>query len=142
MDEKKMAYSLGEDVTPTSIYIEAENNATILLIEEGAFIPFKTEYCIEIGTDEQKSITIHLLQGFSKNANENRRLASLTVENTSSDLKAVKQVVLTFELDKNGILHFSSVNKEVKTFISKMYGGLTLNEIGEMKRQERIRQKS
>lgn len=87
--------------------------------------------------DNQSAVTIHVLQGERKRANDNKSLGQFNLDGIQPAPRGMPQVEVTFDIDADGILHVSAKDKnsgkEQKITI-KASSGLNEDEIAKMVR--------
>ena len=104
------------DVTPLSLGIETLGGVTSVLIDKNTTIPTKKTQVFSTADDNQTAVTIHVVQGERKQANQNKSLGR-------------------FDLDANGILNVSAKDKATgkeQSIVIKASSGLTDEEIERM----------
>lgn len=102
------------DVTPLSLGIEVENNATSVLIPKNSKIPTSKTQKYTTAQDGQTEVTVRVVQGERYKASENKHLGHLTLTNIPSKFKRGEpQINVSFNIDSNGILKVEA--EEVST---------------------------
>ncbi|RCW45401.1 MULTISPECIES: molecular chaperone DnaK [unclassified Halanaerobium] len=123
------------DVTPLSLGIETLGGVFTKLIERNTTIPTSKSKIFSTATDNQTSVDIHVLQGERKMAKDNKTLGRFQLTDIPPAPRGVPQIEVTFDIDKNGIVHVSAKDKgtgnEQKITI-KSTSGLSEEEIEEM----------
>ena len=82
------------------------------MIEANANIPTAYSQIFTTVTDNQSTVSIHILQGESEIAGSNRSLARFELVDIPSAPKGVPQIEVTFEIDTNGIVKVSAVDQQ------------------------------
>lgn len=100
------------DVTPLSLGIETQGGLVYRMIEKNANIPTSFSQTFTTVTDNQTTVSIHVLQGESEISANNRSLAKFDLVDIPSAPKGVSQIEVTFEIDTNGIVKVSAVDKQ------------------------------
>jgi molecular chaperone DnaK len=101
------------DVTPLSLGVETKGDHFTKIIERNSTIPTKKSMRFTTITDNQQTVTIHVLQGEREMASENKSLGTFNLVGIPMAPKGVPQIDVTFEIDANGIVKVSA--KDVKT---------------------------
>merc|ERR1711881_837573 len=89
-----------------------------------------------MGADNQPSVEIHVLQGERPMANDNKTIGRFNLEGIPPAQRGVPQIEVTFDIDANGILNVSAVDKGTgkheKITINNEKGRLSKDEIEKM----------
>ena len=99
------------DVTPLSLGIETLGGICTKLIERNTTIPTKKSQIFSTATDNQTSVEIHVLQGEREFAKDNKTLGRFSLVGTAPAPRGVPQIEVTFDIDANGIVSVSAVDK-------------------------------
>lgn len=99
------------DVTPLSLGIETLGGICTKLIERNTTIPTKKSQIFSTATDNQTSVEIHVLQGEREFAKDNKTLGRLSLVGIAPAPRGVPQIEVTFDIDANGIVSVSAVDK-------------------------------
>lgn len=117
------------DVTPLSLGIETLGGVSTKLIERNTTIPTKKSEIFSTAADGQTSVEIHVLQGERELAKGNRTLARFHLEGIPPAPRGIPQVEVIFDIDANGIVHVSAVDKATgKKQDVRIESGSTLTE--------------
>lgn len=125
------------DVTPLSLGIETLGGVLTKLIERNTTIPTRKSQVFSTAADNQTSVEVHVLQGEREFARDNRTLGRFSLDGIPPAPRGIPQVEVTFDIDANGIVNVSAVdkatNKEQKIVITAS-SGLSKEEIDKMTR--------
>jgi molecular chaperone DnaK len=124
------------DVTPLSLGIETMGGIFTKLIESNTTIPAKRSETFSTAVDNQPSVEIHVLQGERAMAKDNRTIGRFHLDGLPPSMRGVPQIEVTFDIDANGIINVSAVDKATKKQQSiriESSSGLSKEEIEKMK---------
>ena len=117
------------DVTPLSLGIETLGGVTTKIIEKGTTIPVKKSQIFSTAEDNQPAVTIHVVQGEREFAKDNKSLGMFELSGIAPAPRGVPQIEVTFDIDANGILTVSAVDKATgKSQEIKITGSSGLSE--------------
>ena len=117
------------DVTPLSLGIETLGGVMTKLIEKNTTIPVKKSQVFSTAQDNQPAVTIHILQGEREFANDNRPLGRFELTGIAPAPRGVPQVEVMFDIDANGIVNVSAMDKGTnKKQEIRITGGSGLSE--------------
>ncbi|WP_315599200.1 molecular chaperone DnaK [Porphyromonas endodontalis] len=124
------------DVTPLSLGLETLGGVMTHLIEANTTIPTRKSQVFSTAADNQSSVEIHVLQGERSMAKDNKSIGRFNLDGITPAPRGVPQIEVTFDIDANGILNVSAVDKatgkEQKIRIEAS-SGLSEEEINRMK---------
>lgn len=124
------------DVTPLSLGIETLGGVMTKLIEANTTIPTKKAETFSTAADNQTTVEIHVLQGERPMANQNKSIGRFHLEGIPPSPRGIPQVEVTFDIDSNGILNVSALDKatnKAQNIRIEASSGLTDDEIQKMK---------
>lgn len=99
------------DVTPLTLGIETLGAVRTPLIDRNTTIPTSKSQIFSTAADNQTSVEINVLQGERPMAADNKSLGKFILTGIPPAPRGVPQVVVTFDLDANGILNVSAKDK-------------------------------
>ena len=99
------------DVTPLSLGIDTLGGVMTKIIEKGTTIPVKKSQIFSTATNNQPAVTIIVGQGEREFTKDNKNLGMFELGDIPAAPKGVPQIEVTFNIDANGILTVSSVDK-------------------------------
>ena len=126
------------DVTPLSLGIETMGNVFTKLIDANTTIPTKKSQVFSTAVDNQPSVEIHVLQGERAMAADNNTIGRFHLDGLPPAQRGVPQVEVTFDIDANGIIKVSALDKgtnkshEIRIEASS---GLSEEEIAKMRQE-------
>ena len=123
------------DVTPLSLGIETLGGVFTKLIERNTTIPTRKSEVFSTAADSQTSVEIKVFQGERAMARDNRLLGVFQLVGIPPAPRGVPQVEVTFDIDANGILNVTAMDRatknEQKITISSS-SGLSKEEVDRM----------
>jgi len=99
------------DVTPLSMGIETLGSVFTTLIERNTTVPTRKSQVFSTADDHQSAVTIRVLQGERKMANDNVELGRFDLVGIPPAPRGVPQIEVTFDIDANGIVHVSAKDR-------------------------------
>jgi len=99
------------DVTPLSLGIETLGGVMTKLIESNTTIPTKKSQVFSTAADNQPSVEIRVLQGERSMARDNKLIGEFHLDGIAPAPRGVPQIEVTFDIDANGILNVSALDK-------------------------------
>lgn len=114
------------DVTPLTLGIETMGGIMTALVERNTTIPTQKKQIFSTAADNQPAVTIRVLQGERKMANDNKEVGRFDLSDIPPSPRGTPQIEVAFDIDADGILHVSakdlSSGKEQKIRIEAQSG--------------------
>jgi molecular chaperone DnaK len=124
------------DVTPLTLSVETLGGVSTPLIERNTTIPTRKSQIFSTASDGQTQVEINVLQGERPMAVDNKSLGKFTLDGIPSAPRGVPQIEVTFDIDANGILNVTALDKATNRsqhITITASSGLTEAEIQKMK---------
>ena len=99
------------DVTPLSLGIETLGGVMTRIIDRNTTIPTKKSQVFSTAQDGQTQVEVHVLQGEREFANDNKTLGNFILDGIAPAARGIPQIEVTFDIDANGIVNVSAVDK-------------------------------
>ncbi|CAM4002387.1 molecular chaperone DnaK [Cohnella lubricantis] len=129
------------DVTPLSLGIETAGGVMTKMIERNTTIPTSKSQVFSTFADNQTQVEIHVLQGERAMARDNKTLGRFILSDIPPAPRGVPQIEVTFDLDANGIVNVSALDKgtgKSQKITITSSSGLSKEEIEKMQKEAEL----
>ena len=99
------------DVTPLSLGVETMGGVMTKMIDRNTTIPTSKTEVYSTAADNQTSVEINVLQGEREMAADNKSLGKFQLTGIPAARRGVPQIVVTFDIDANGIVKVTAKDK-------------------------------
>lgn len=128
------------DVTPLSLGIETLGGVMSKIIKRNTVVPTKKSESFTTTVDNQETIAVHVYEGERAMSKDCHLLGQFDLTGITPAPKGQPQVIVTFDIDENGIVKVSAEDKGSKkkkeiTIEDRNSGRLSAEEIERMVRE-------
>lgn len=131
------------DATPLSFGIETLGGVMTVMIAKNTTIPTARTEVFSTASDNQTSVEVHVLQGERPMAQNNKSLGRFILDGIPPASRGVPQVEVSFDIDANGILSVTAMDKATNKKQSIRIEGstnLSKEDIERMKKEAELHQ--
>ena len=129
------------DVTPLTLGMETLGGVATPMITKNTTIPTAKTQIFSTAADNQPQVEIHVLQGERPMSADNKTLGKFILDGIPPAPRGIPQIEVTFDIDANGILNVSAVDKATnkkQAITITASTGLSKEEIEKMKKDADI----
>jgi len=126
------------DVTPLTLSVETMGAVSTPIIERNTTVPTRKSQIFSTASDMQTQVEIHVLQGERPMAADNKSLGKFILDGIPSAPRGVPQIEVTFDIDANGILNVTALDKATNRsqhITITASSGLSESEVQRMKQE-------
>jgi endoplasmic reticulum chaperone BiP len=128
------------DVTPLSLGIQTIGGVMSKIIKRNTVVPTKKSESFTTTVDNQETLAVHVYEGERAMTKDCHLLGQFDLTGISPAPKGQPQIIVTFDIDENGIVRVTaedkaSKNKKEITIEDRNSGRLTQEEIDRMVRE-------
>lgn len=123
------------DVTPLSLGIKTAGGLFTKVIPRNTSIPTSQSQTFSTASDNQHTVSIHVLQGERSMASDNKSLGTFQLTGIAPAPSGIPQIEVTFSIDRNGIVSVGAKDLRTgksQTVIMQAESGLSEDEIARM----------
>jgi molecular chaperone DnaK len=131
------------DVSGHTLGIETRGGTFTPIIERNSTIPTRQARIFTTVADEQERVEVHVLQGESNSAAENKSLARFDLTDIPPAPAGKPQIEVSFEIDVNGIVSASAQDQATgrsQSIVVHPSGGLSQAEVSRLAKEARRRE--
>jgi L1 cell adhesion molecule like protein len=99
------------DCTPLSLGLETSGEVMTTIVPKGTTIPASKKQVFSTYADNQPAVTIQIFEGERARTKDNNKLGEFTLGSLPPMPRGVPQIEVTFDIDANGMLNVSAVEK-------------------------------
>ena len=99
------------DVTPLSVGLETIGGVMKTLIPKNTTIPVRRSDIFSTSENNQTQVEVHVLQGERELATDNKSLGRFQLRGIPPAPRGIPQIQVSFDIDANGILQVSALDK-------------------------------
>lgn len=127
------------DVIPLSLNVEDKPGACTRIIEKNTTIPVTRKHTFYTTQNNQKSISVHVLQGEGKTVVGNISLARFEVPNIPPAPAGQQKIEVEFHVDADGIFqcNYKSGEGQAQQIILKRTSGLDIEQLEKLLQNEK-----
>lgn len=121
MGDQNIFVPVADDVLLINVGIETYDALVESIFTAGSKLPLLKREIFSTAVDDQQTVDVHVLQGFRPLSKYNRTLARLQLTQLPRAPRGVPQIEITFDIDRNGLLSISAIEKSINKKASVVF---------------------
>ena len=122
------------DVTPLTLSIETMGGVATHMIDRNTTIPTHKSQIFSTAEDNQTAVTVRICQGERPMFEDNKILGQFNLEGIAPAPRGIPQIEISYDIDANGILKVTAVDKGTNKEMSTTINGSTKLDDSEIDR--------
>ena len=116
------------DVTSLSLSVEVSTGEASVMVKRNTTIPYAHTEIFSTADDFQTSVCINICQGERLMAKDNKKIGSVVLSDIQPAPKGVPQIEVTFEINEDGIVNVSAMDKKTQKSVKAVIRSQNLSQ--------------